>query len=289
MNEIIETKEISKKIYEIRGVQVMLDSDLAKLYQCTNGTKDINKAVNRNLERFPENFYFQLTKEEEKNLRFQNGTLKLKQGQYSKYLPHVFTEEGVAMLSAVLKTKVASKVSVDIMNAFVAMRKYISSNLLDQNKLLINHENRISLLENIFDGFNSNKNDIYNSGQIYDAYSKIVNIFKEAKSELIIIDAYADKVVLDIISKLKVSVILVVKTKSLLTKLDIEKYNKQYSNLKIIYNDTCHDRYFIIDRKKAYHCGISINHAGEKLFGINLLDDNIVKDNLINQLKKIIS
>ena len=150
MNQLIEDK-IENMIYEIRGQQVMLDSDLAKLYGCSNGTKDINKAINRNKEKFPEDFYFQLTKEEYyKILRFHFGTLELKQGKYSKYLPHVFTEQGVAMLSSVLKTSIAAKVSIDIMRAFVTMRKYISNNLIEQqyiNKLVLEHDSDIKLLQ----------------------------------------------------------------------------------------------------------------------------------------------
>ena len=138
MNElIVKDIKVEDIIYEIRGKQVMFDSDLAKLYQCANETKDINKAVKRNLERFPEDFYFKLTREEYNNiLKFQNGTLELKQGQYSKYLPYVFTEQGVAMLASVLRTEVASRVSIDIMRAFIAMRKYISNELIEKINLI---------------------------------------------------------------------------------------------------------------------------------------------------------
>ena len=289
MKEIIEKEDIKSKIYEIRGVQVMLDRDLAKLYKCANGTKDINKAVKRNIERFPNNFYFQLTKEELEILRFHFGTLELKQGQYSKYLPHVFTEEGVAMLSAVLKTDIASKVSVEIMNAFVAMRRYLNFNLIDQNKMLINHENRIEILEAFASEHKEKNNQIYYDGEEYDAYSKILDIFNNAKKELIIIDAYADKSMLDIIRNVKCKVILIVKTKSLLKKNEIEKYNKQYDNLRIIYNDTYHDRYFIIDQNKIYHCGTSVNHIGSKTFSINILDDKELTNKFLNKIKKISS
>lgn len=128
MNEIIKDLNIEKKIHEIRGKQVMLDSDLAKLYQCANGTKTINQAVNRHQDRFPNYFYFQLTKEEYNNiLRSQLGTLKIEQGHNIKYLPYVFTEQGVAMLATVLRTSVAAEVSIKIMRSFVAMRKYIST------------------------------------------------------------------------------------------------------------------------------------------------------------------
>ncbi len=130
INEILEKEnKIENMIYEIRGVEVMLDSDLAKLYECKNGTKDINKAVKRNINRFPEDFYFQLSEKELNDLRFQNGTLETKgQGQFSKYLPHVFTEQGVAMLSSVLKTVIATDMSIKIIRAFVYMRKYLSEN-----------------------------------------------------------------------------------------------------------------------------------------------------------------
>ena len=137
-------------IYEIRGKQVRLDSDLAKLYKCANGTKTINQAVKRHINRFPERFMFQLTKDEYYEiLRFQFETLELEQGKYSKYLPYVFTEQGVAMLATVLRTPVAEEVSIRIMDAFVAMRRYISTNLLEQkyiNDLVLKDSKRIDLL-----------------------------------------------------------------------------------------------------------------------------------------------
>ena len=172
MEKLETTINIEEKIYEIRGKQVMLDSDLAKLYQCSNGTKDINKAVKRNISRFPKDFYFQLTKDEYYNiLRFQNGTLELKQGQYSKYIPYVFTEQGVAMLSSVLKTEIATMASINIMRAFVAMRKYISTNLIEQkyinNQVMKNTED-IKLLQESFSKFEEKKqiNEIYFKGNI---------------------------------------------------------------------------------------------------------------------------
>lgn len=180
MNEVIaKENKIENMIYEIRGVQVMLDSDLAKLYKCTNGTKDINKAVKRNSNRFPEDFYFQLTSEETKKLWFQNGTLeKNGQGQFSKYLPHVFTEEGVAMLSSVLKTNIAAEMGIKIIRAFVYMRKYISDN--SKNNILVNHEERILKLEQSFDKFESKEKTIIYEGKIYDVFSVLMDIFNEA-------------------------------------------------------------------------------------------------------------
>ena len=290
MNESRNTINIENMIYEIRGKQVMLDSDLAKLYQCHNGTKTINQAVKRHINRFPERFMFQLTKEEyEEILRSQFGTLELEQGQFSKYLPYVFTEQGVAMLATILRTEVAESVSIQIMDAFVAMRKYISANLLEQkyiNDMVLKHDKEINLLQKSFSKFEEKKvvNEIYYNGQIYDAYSKILDILKEANDELIIIDAYADKITLDIIRNLNVAVVLVINERSKITKLDIEKYNEQYSNLKIIYNNTFHDRYFVLDKKIVYHCGTSINDAGSKTFSINKLADEIVIENLIKNI-----
>ena len=291
MNEIIEKENINieNMIYEIRGKQVMLDSDLSKLYHCKNGTKDINKAVTRNIDRFPRDFYFQLTSEE--CSRFQFGTLKIKRGENIKYLPHVFTEQGVAMLATVLKSEIASKVSIDIMRAFVAMRHYIGNNeyrLLNVESKIVEHDNDIRLLQESFSKFEEKKqvNDIYFTDQIYDAYSKIKDIFSLANQELIIIDSYADKTVLDMIKDLSVKVLLITKESNKLSDLDIEKYNKQYSNLKVIRNNDFHDRYFIIDKNEVYHCGTSINNAGSKVFSINILEDNIVKNSLIREIKK---
>ena len=306
MTELQEIK-IESLIYNIRGKQVMLDSDLAKLYECKNGTKSINLAVKRNIERFPEDFYFQLTEKECKNLKFQTSNLKnnysrfqfetlnnskSNRGQNIKYMPYVFTEEGVAMLSSVLKTEIAAKVSVRIMRAFVCMRKYIKENVIEQafiNEMVLRYEKDIKLLQEIFDKLEESKNQIFFDGQIYDAYSKIIDIMNIAKDELIIIDSYADKVILDMISKLNIKVIIITKSKSLLSKLDIEKYNKQYNNLDIIYDDTFHDRYFIIDKSIIYHLGTSINYIGSKTFSINKLEDELVVELFINKIEKIIN
>lgn len=131
-------------------------------------------------------------------------------------------------------------------------------------------------------------NEIYFAGQIYVAYSKIIDVLKEAKENIVIVDAYADKTILDIIRNLKVRVTLIVKSKSLLTKTDIEKYNEQYDNLNIIYDDTFHDRYFILDEKIIYHCGTSLNYIGKRTFSINILEDDVVKELLIKKVDKLI-
>lgn len=277
MQNLIIKDNIENLIYNIRGKEVMLDSDLARLYHCTNGTKDINKAVKRNIDRFPSDFYFELTNEE--CSRFQKGTLKIKRGENIKYLPHAFTEQGVAMLASVLKTEVASKTSINIMRAFVAMRHYIGNNeyrLSNVETKIIKHDNDIKLLQEAFDKFEEKKviNDIYFNGQIYDAYSRLLDIFKEAKKSLIIIDSYADNNLLDIIKRLDINVLLITTKKYINNEL-IDKYNDQYDNLKVIFNNTFHDRYFILDDKMVYHCGASINRIGYKTFSINLISDEI--------------
>ena len=291
MNGVIDEEKIENLIYEIRGKQVILDSDLARLYECVNGTKDINKAVKRNIERFPENFMFQLIDEEYDNLRFQIGTSKLRGGR--RYNPYVFTEQGVAMLSSVLHSQIAIKMSIQIINTFVIMRKYLSNSLIEQryvNNLVLKHDSEIKLLKNSFNKIEEKRkdNEIYFNGQIYDAYSKIQDIFKRATKSLIIIDAYADNTILDIIKRLKINVIIITKANNLLTKQDIEIYNQQYHNLKVIFNDTFHDRYFILDNIIVYHCGASINRIGYKTFSINLINEKDVSNLLIIKVNKII-
>lgn len=293
MNNIIEQENIKIEdlIYEIRGVQVMLDSDLAELYRCANGTKTINLAVKRHVNRFPERFMFRLTEEESKIIRFQTETkyhkIETRGGKYNK--PYVFTEQGVAMLATILRTNVAEDISIKIMDAFVKMRHYIGNNesrLSNIETKIIEHDNNIKIIQESFDKFIEKEkvNEIYFEGQFYDAYSRIQKIFKSAKKELIIIDAYADNTLLDIIKRLNVQVIIITKKDKLLTTQDIIKYNKQYNNLKVIYNNSFHDRYFVIDNKKVYHCGTSVNYAGSKSFSINILTDKFVINSLINKI-----
>ena len=295
MNNTIVKDEVNIEnlIYEVRGKQVMLDSDLARLYGCVNGTKTINQAVKRNVDKFPDDFYFQLTKNEFFNLKSQFGTSSWNDYGGIRKLPYVFTEQGVAMLATIIKTKVATEMSITIMRAFVAMRKYISSNLIEQkyiNNMVLEHDSQIKLLQSTFNKLEEKKkvNEIYFDGQIYDAYSKIQDIFKEAKKELIIIDGYADNTILDIIKRLKINVIIVTKPNNLLTKQDVLKYNKQYNNLKVIYDNSFHDRYFILDGNIVYHCGASINRIGYKTFSITLIGDSEVCMLLLNKVNKII-
>ncbi len=297
MTETLDNKiDIESMIYEIRGKQVMLDCDVAKLYD--SQTKVINQVVKRNINRFPLDFCFQLTTEELNKIYSRSHFVTLnksgnQRGKNIKYLPYVFTEHGIMMLSGLLKSDVASKVNILIINAFVQLRKYTSSNLIEQkyiNNLVIKDNERINLLEESFSKLEKKEkvNEIYFNGQIYDAYSKIIEIMKQGKEKVIIIDNYADKSVLDMISKIYVKVILITKKNSLLKNIDIEKYNKQYNNLEIMYNDTFHDRYILIDNTKLYHLGSSINYAGSKTFSINIIEDKFVLNSLIKNIYKYV-
>ena len=232
---------------------------------------------------------FQINENEYKCLRFQIETTN----NMSRTFPYVFTEQGVAMLATIIRTSVAENISIKIMDAFVAMRHYIGSNefrLSNIETKVIEHDNNIKLLQESFDKLSEKRKEteIYFSGQIYDAFSKILEIFKNAKKELIIIDSYADNSLLDIIKKLKIKVIIITNKDNLLTKDMIDKYNKQYNNLRVVFDNTIHDRYFILDNDTLYHCGTSINRIGYKTFSINLVSDEKVKDTLINYVISII-
>ena len=274
MYELKEDLSIEDMIYEIRGKQVMLDCDLAKLYNVE--TKRINEAVKNNPYKFPERFSFRLNEIEMENLWSKFSTAKI--SNMSRSYPRVFTEQGIAMLSTILKSKVAVETSIRIMDAFVKMRKYISVNLIEQDNMknmLIKHDNEIKLLQESFSKLEEKEkiNHIFYEGQIYDAYSLLIDIFKEAKKEIIIIDNYADKSILDMITNLNVKVIIVTKKFNLLKDIDIKKYNKQYHNLKVIYSDKFHDRFIILDKKVLYHSGASYKDLGNKCFAITKMED----------------
>ena len=279
MYELKEELNIENMIYEIRGKQVMLDCDLAKLYQCKNGTKEINQAVKNNLDKFPERYSFQLSDNEYNNLRSNFLTSSLESGYGGRrYNPRVFTEQGIAMLSTILKSKVAVETSIRIMDTFVKMRKIISSSLIEQkyiNELVIKDNERINLLEESFSKLEEKEkiNHIFYEGQIYDAYSLLIDIFKEAEKEIIIIDNYADKSILDMITNLNVRVTIVTRKFNLLKDIDIKKYNRQYHNLKVIYSDKFHDRFIILDKKVLYHSGASYKDLGNKCFAITKMED----------------
>ena len=295
-----EVENIKDLIYTIRGKQVMLDSDVAMLYHYE--TKKINQAVKRNIDRFPEKFCFQLTEEEFLNLRspLNESNINLEQKNNwsqivtsskndnskhrgKKYLPYVFTEQGIAMLSGLLKNDIAVQVSINIMDAFVEMRKFIVNNAfvfqeIDVMKTkLLEHDKKFDI---VFDELQKDKQakfkqKIFFNGQIYDAYSLIIDIIKRAKTKILIIDNYIDDSILKMLSKKNESVEVVILTSQNcnLNKLDISKFNKQYPSLKISYTNKFHDRFILIDNKELYHCGASLKDLGKKCFAISKIED----------------
>ncbi len=286
MNEIIEKEpiKVENMIYEIRGKQVMLDRDLAKLYECANGTKTINLAVKRHIKRFPERFMFQLTEKELNELRFQLETTN----NMSRTMPYAFTEQGVAMLATILRTKVAEEVSIRIMDAFVEMRKYINNNLIEQtyiNKLVIKDHERINLLEETFSKLEekTKRNSIFFEGQIYDAYSLLIDILNTSRNEIIIIDNYAGKELLDILKDINKNITII--SKNISDELE-KKYVKQYNNVKFINSDIFHDRFIIIDRNILYHSGASFKDLGKKCFAISKIEDKNILNNLVKEIYK---
>lgn len=270
--------KITNMIYEIRGKQVMLDRDLAKLYQIE--TRTLNQKVKRNIERFPSDFCFKMTENEFNNWKSQtvmsnNDKIGLRR------TPYVFTEQGIAMLSAIINTNVAIEVSIRIMNTFVEMKKYISSTLVDQkyinNQVLKNSED-IRLLQEEFNKVKKG-DGLFFEGQIYDSYSLLLDIFNTAKSEIIIIDNYIDKSLLDILRKINKKIFIITNKYN---NNDFEKYILQYSNIKLKINNKIHDRFIITDRNKLYHCGASLKDLGKNALQLVKL---IIVSGLMNYLQ----
>ncbi|WP_144282007.1 ORF6N domain-containing protein [Chryseobacterium echinoideorum] len=272
------TMEIKNLIYSIRGKQVMLDSDLASLYQVE--TKNLNKAVKRNIERFPASFCFQLTEEEVENLRFQIGTSSLSYGG-RRYLPYVFTEQGVAMASAILRSDIAVKVSVEIMEAFVEMRRMLASNAslfhrLD--KIELKQLEADQRFEEIFKALESDKlhseKGIFYNGQIFDAYAFVCDIIRNAKTSIILLDNYVDDTVLTLLGKRNNNATTTIYTKNISNqlRLDVQRYNSQYPRIEIKIFSDAHDRFLIIDDVELYHIGASLKDLGKKWFAFSRMD-----------------
>ena len=283
MSQIVEVENLNIEgmIYEIRGKQVMFDSDLARLYECKNGTKTINQAVKRHINKFPERYMFQLTKSEYDNLKSQVGTSSLNNYGGVRKMPYVFTEQGVAMLATILKTPVADTVSMRIIDAFVYMKKYLSFEY--KNSIILNHENRILKLEESFDKLNEKQkiNTIFYEGQIYDAYSLLIDILSTAKKEIMIIGNYAGKELLDILKEININIKIV---SSNIDNMLKKKYESQYSNVSFINNNTFHDRFLIIDRKILYNSGSSFKDLGKKCFYIGKIDDEEILNNILKKI-----
>ena len=279
-----ETENIKNLIYTIRGKQVMLDSDVAMLYQYT--TKNINKAMKRNINRFPKDFCFQLTEKEVENLRFQFGTSSSNKENYGgrRYLPYVYTEQGISMLAGVLKNDIAIQVSINIIRAFIEMRKFITNNAQVFERLttieykILEHDKKFDIVFNELQKEKKTefKEKIFFEGQIYDAYSLIIDIIQKAKHKILIIDNYIDASILKMLSKKNrnVEVIIFTLQNTSLNKLDINKFNKQYPTLKVAYTNKFHDRFIVIDNKELYHIGASLKDLGKKCFAISRIEDD---------------
>ena len=269
----------------------MIDRDLAYLYNVE--TKVLNQAVKRNLNRFPEHFRFQLTEEEYENLRLQFVTSSEDNTHGGRrYMPYVSTEQGIAMLSAVLKSDVAVEVSIKIMNSFVEMRNFLLSNRdmfarLDRVELKQLETDR--KLEEVFNYIATNtevKQNVFFNGQIYDAFSFIIGLIQKAKKEIILIDNYVDINTLNILCKKNKGINVVIATagKGSLSTKDITKFNAQYPKLSVKTNTDFHDRFLIIDKAEVYHIGASIKDAGKKSFGITKIEDKDLVKSLVNKV-----
>ena len=274
-NDLVEITRpsIEKMIYVIRDKQVMLDSDLAILYQVETGA--LNRAVKRNISRFPEDFRFQLTKEEYQNLRCQTGISSFAQGENNyggrRTLPYVFTEQGISMLASVLHSEVAIKVSIGIMRTFVEMRRFIAN-----NALLFERISNVELKQLEYQKQTDEKLD-----QIFDAFSLIVSLIQKAEKEIVLIDGYVDIGTLNLLAKKNENVAIVMYTlkRTKLSQEDVNNFNSQYPLLEVRYTKVFHDRFLILDKKNVYHIGASLKDAGKKCFGISLIEDaGIVRD-----------
>ena len=287
-----QVEDIKNLIYTVRGKQVMLDSDVAMLYHYE--TKNINKAMKRNINRFPEDFCFQLTEKEVENLRFQIGTSSLNKETYGgrRYLPYVYTEQGISMLAGVLKNEIAIQVSISIIRAFIEMRRFISLNgqifqeISDIKGQLLEHDKKF---DEVFDELQRKqetefKQSIFFDGQIFDAYSLIIDIIRQARQKILIIDNYIDDSILKMLSKKNkdIEVVILTTQNSNIRKLDIQKFNKQYPVLKLAYTNKFHDRFIVIDNKELYHIGASLKDLGKKCFAISKIEDDEYIDKISN-------
>jgi len=286
MNEIVEKNVINIEniIYEIDGKEVMLDTDLAKLYSVE--TKRVNEAVYRNKEKFPNRISWITSDSEVDFLWSQNATANI--SSKSRNNPRVFTEQGVYMLATILKSKTATEVSIRIMDTFVKMRHYINynKNVLPRRFLLLEDkvDDNTRRIDELFDKFNPKvitKNSIFFKNDIYDAYSVLLEIFDIAKEEIIIIDNYMGKVLLDKLRNINRKIVVI---SSNIDKELTKKYIKQYNNVTFKNNDSYHDRFIIIDRKRVFHCGASFKDLGKRCFAINEIENKIEREKLINDV-----
>ena len=286
-NLIINENSIKDKIHTIRNLQVMLDKDLAELYGVE--TKRINEAVRNNQDKFMDDFYFELTNNEFENLRSKNLTANFSKTRTN---PKVFTEQGIYMLATILKSKVASQVTVYIIKTFANMRKLISQNISMferferiEQRLTIHDENFDKFFDALEDKTLKPKQGIFYDGEVFDAYVFINDLLKLATSEIILIDNYIDETVFTFFSKypnIKIKIYAKTITKQL--QLDFQKYQTQYKNIELFEFKNSHDRFLIIDKKEVYHLGASLKDLGKKWFAFSKFEIDNLK--ILDYLKK---
>ena len=283
--------KIENKIITVRGLQVMIDRDLANLYDVE--TRILNQAVNRNLDRFPKEFCFKLDKIEFENWKSQIVISNADKMGLRKP-PTVFTEQGVAMLSAVLKSSTAINVSLQIINAFVAMRKSIAN--FGSLAIRMEHvENKLKQtdqnFEKIFTALEQKDNlptqGVFFNGQIFDAYKFVADIIRKAKKSIILIDNYIDDNTLQLFTKRKAGIPLTIYTQKITRQLelDAEKFNQQYGKLILKKLADNHDRFLLIDQKEMYHIGASLKDLGNKIFGFSKMDTQTI--NMLSMLNEV--
>ena len=290
-SDLVKSEEIQNRIFTIRNLQVMIDRDLAELYRVS--TKALNQAVKRNLERFPEAFRFQLNDNEKFELV--TNCDRFKKLKHSTVNPYAFTEQGVAMLSTVLKSETAVKVSIRIMEAFVAMRRFLINNAeifqrIDTiEKRQLKHEIETNeKFEKVFNALQSKeiqpKQGIFFDGQIFDAYKFVSGLVRKANKNIVLIDNYIDETVLDLFGKKKKNVKVTILTGRITRSLELDarKFNAQYPTLEIKKFGKAHDRFLIIDDKEVYHFGASLKDLGKKWFAFSKMDKSsfALKENL---------
>lgn len=295
-NELLNAEnneKIEKRIFVIRGVQVMLDSDIAELFGVEVG--QLNRQMKRNKNRFPEDFCFQLNSNEFKNLRCQNVTSSEETHGGRRYNPYAYTEQGILALSGVIKNDFAVEMSIKIVRTFIAMRKFIAENgdvllkLAQLQNRQINFEletnKRFDEILKLISKAELPKQALFYDGQYYDAYDYITLLIKKAKTSILLIDPYCDIRALSFLSNRneQLSIKICKSSSAKLKEEEIEAFIKQYGELKITTNDTIHDRFLIIDGSECYSLGASLNYAGKKTFVITKID-NI---NIINEIIKI--
>ncbi|MEK6982445.1 MAG: ORF6N domain-containing protein [Candidatus Micrarchaeota archaeon] len=283
---LLSTGKIKNKIYMVRDKQVMLDSDLAELYNVP--TKVLNQAVKRSIQRFPIDFMFQISKNEFEGLKSQFVTSSW---GGRRNLPYAFTEQGVAMLSGVLKSDTAIRISIEIINAFIRMRKFMFSNAnifyrLDiVEKKQIEHDQKF---DQVFDAIQSKdikpEKGIFFDGQIFDAYKFLSDLIRTAQTSLVLVDNYIDDSVLTLFSKRNKNVQVTIFTKEISKQLhlDLTKYNSQYPIIKVVEFNQSHDRFLIIDNKEVYHIGASLKDLGKKWFAFSKFDKDVL--NILDKL-----